>query len=251
MKLRIVPGVVAMAVAAVLSVVGLGLGSPAQASAGNAPSTMRLTLAGDFIQIVNDRTGKCADVTGASTSPGAPVQQWGCSGDSAQAFRPTDLGNGFFHLVNRNSALCLTVGSVDDRVRQQVCHDSFTGQMWQWRVADIAGTLNLVNAWAGQCLTLVPNTVKNGAAIETRFCSGTDSAKLWHAVPALHQTGTPEPLKPGESRDAMGPPRMDQTRRPHRTSAGTAKDPPSPRMPGCSGSIGGRPDRDPAPRQCA
>jgi Ricin-type beta-trefoil lectin domain-like len=182
MKLRSASGAVAMAVVAVLSAVGLGLASPAQASDGTAPSTIQLTLAGDFIKIVNNRTGKCADVTGASTSPGAPLQQWSCSGDNAQAFRPIDLGNGFFHLVNRNSALCLTVGSVDDRVRQQFCQDELPGQMWQWQVANNSGTLNLFNAFAGQCLTLVPNTVNNGAAVDTRFCSGTDSAKLWHAA---------------------------------------------------------------------
>jgi hypothetical protein len=182
MKLRMASGAVAMAVIAVLSAVGLA--SPAQASDGKAPSKTQSTLASDFIKVVNDRTSKCSDVTDASTSPGAPLQQWSCSGDSAQSFRPTDLGNGFFHLVNRNSALCLTVGSTNDRVRQQVCHDEFTGQMWQWQVAGSSGTLFLVSAFAGQCLTLVPNTVKNGAEIDTRFCSSTDSAKLWHAVPA-------------------------------------------------------------------
>jgi hypothetical protein len=173
--------------AAILSLgaIGVGLTNSAQAAETKASGTAQVALSSDFIKIVNDHAGKCADVTNSSTAPGALIQEWDCTGAAAQAFRPIDLGNGFFQLVNRNSALCMVVENpTGDRAHQQFCNSAVTGQWWRWEVANNTGALDLASGLSGQCLHLVPNTSKNGTAIATRACSSTDSANLWHAESA-------------------------------------------------------------------
>jgi hypothetical protein len=168
-----------------LAAIGVGLAGSAQAAETNTSGTARVAVTSDFIRIVNDHAGKCADVTDSSTAPGARIQEWSCSGATAQAFRPIDLGNGFFQLVNRNSALCMVVeSSAGDRVHQQFCNSAATGQWWHWAIANNTGGLFLASGFPDQCLYLAPNTSANGTPVVTRSCSGTNSADLWHAEAA-------------------------------------------------------------------
>ncbi|MFL6118001.1 RICIN domain-containing protein [Actinophytocola sp.] len=163
-----------------LTASGVVLADSAHAAEATTSATAQAALAGDFIQIVNDRTDKCVDVLNASTATGAVLQEFDCKGNAAQAFRPVDVGNGFFQLANGGSALCMEA-AVGDRVRQQFCNPAATGQWWRWGVANNVGALVLASGIPGLCLALVPNTIKNGAAIATIDCSGTNSADLWHA----------------------------------------------------------------------
>ncbi|MFL6705424.1 MAG: RICIN domain-containing protein, partial [Paraburkholderia graminis] len=52
----------------------------------------------------------CADVDSASTTPGASVISWGCSGGANQQWRPVPIGSQF-HFVNQNSGLCMDVNA--------------------------------------------------------------------------------------------------------------------------------------------
>ena len=55
-------------------------------------------------------SGKCVDITGASTSSGANVEQWDCSGHTNQQFRFTDTGGGVYEVRPQNSTTqCLDV----------------------------------------------------------------------------------------------------------------------------------------------
>jgi len=183
MKIR--SALAALATLISLGTIGVGLTSPAQAVETKTSGTAQVAVSGDFIKIVNDHADKCADVTNSSTTPGALIQEWDCTGATAQSFRPIDVGNGFFQLINRNSALCMVVEfSFGDRVHQKVCNSAATGQWWHWVVANSNGGLFLASGFPNQCLNLVPNTSKNGTPIVTRGCSGTNSAALWHAESA-------------------------------------------------------------------
>jgi hypothetical protein len=155
------------------------------AAGANTSGTAQVAVTSDYMRTVNDHAGNCADVTNSSTTVVALVQEWDCAGAAAQAFRPDDLGNGFFELVNHNSSLCMAVEfSSGDRVRQQNCNSAATGQWWRWVVANNACSLFLASGFADQCLYLEPNTLKNGTPVVTRSCSGTNSANLWHAEEA-------------------------------------------------------------------
>jgi len=48
-------------------------------------------------------------VTGVSTADNAPIQTWTYGGGNNQQWTPVSEGNGYYHLVNRNSGKCLDV----------------------------------------------------------------------------------------------------------------------------------------------
>ncbi|WP_420042659.1 RICIN domain-containing protein [Cystobacter fuscus] len=53
-------------------------------------------------------SGKCVDVSSASTEDGAAVVQWGCHGGNNQRFYVQDWG-GRYRLVAKHSGKCLDV----------------------------------------------------------------------------------------------------------------------------------------------
>jgi GH43 family beta-xylosidase len=72
--------------------------------------------------LVNRNSGKCLDVSGASTANGAKIQIWTCNGTGAQQWRLDELGNGFHRLLNANSGRPLDVagcGTGDGVILQQ------------------------------------------------------------------------------------------------------------------------------------
>lgn len=52
---------------------------------------------------------KCMDVIGASTTNGARIQQWGCSGANHQKWKIEAATDGYVYLKNVNSQKCLDV----------------------------------------------------------------------------------------------------------------------------------------------
>lgn len=63
---------------------------------------------GDYV-IRSVATDHCFDVSGASTSNGAAVQEWSCNGTKAQVFHVASLGDGFVEITNVNSGKSLDV----------------------------------------------------------------------------------------------------------------------------------------------
>jgi hypothetical protein len=78
----------------------------------------------DTYTVVNQHSGKCLDVNGASTTDGAAVIQWTCSGTTNQMFtlRPvTALGNSQdYQLVAVHSGKCVDVAGVSTQPRALV-----------------------------------------------------------------------------------------------------------------------------------
>lgn len=62
-------------------------------------------------ELVNVRSGLCADVNGGSTSAGAAVIQWQCSGDSNQRWNVRRLPDGSVSVASARSGLLLTTAS--------------------------------------------------------------------------------------------------------------------------------------------
>jgi Ricin-type beta-trefoil lectin domain-like/Glycosyl hydrolases family 2, TIM barrel domain len=63
---------------------------------------------GNYV-IRSAQSGKCLDITSASTANGARVQQWDCNGTGAQLFRLEAAGSGFYKITNVNSNKALDV----------------------------------------------------------------------------------------------------------------------------------------------
>jgi ricin-type beta-trefoil lectin protein len=68
----------------------------------------------DFVYIEN-KDGKCLDMTGGSTAAGAQPQLWTCNHDAQQIWESIPLygGTKFMLLMNENSGLCLSIKNND------------------------------------------------------------------------------------------------------------------------------------------
>ena len=80
-----------------------------QCLSGHNDQRWRLVPAGtgpNTFNIVNLLTGKCWDVTGASTSNGALVQEWDCSGVSQQIFKLQPYGTGY-QVKPQHDSMCI------------------------------------------------------------------------------------------------------------------------------------------------
>src|SRR5262249_7094802 len=64
---------------------------------------------GPYYEIVSRNSGKCLDVSGASTEDGAAVIQWRCDGSANQQWRPELVASGAVRLVARHSGKALDV----------------------------------------------------------------------------------------------------------------------------------------------
>ncbi|AJF68966.1 RICIN domain-containing protein [Streptomyces vietnamensis] len=62
-------------------------------------------------ELVNARSGLCADVNGGSTAAGAAIIQWQCSGDSNQRWNVRRLPDGSVTVASARSGLLLTTAS--------------------------------------------------------------------------------------------------------------------------------------------
>ncbi|MFD0856292.1 RICIN domain-containing protein, partial [Actinomadura adrarensis] len=116
------------------------------------------SFAGANLRVINAGSWQCMDVDASGTEPGANVQQWGCNGTSAQDWQFTEVGGGYYTLVNPNSGKCLDIDGTDgagmgdgDNVWQWDCNGS-EGQ--QWLPEKKPGGYWLKSKRSGKCLSI-------------------------------------------------------------------------------------------------
>jgi hypothetical protein len=145
------------------------------------PTTLRPT------QVVARHSGKCLDVTGGpgATQPGAPIEQWRCTGARNQDWTIRDAGSGRVQLVARHSGLCLdTIGGgiADGTGLQQSGCSTADSQLW--RVQGLLGTpgeYQLVNLASNTCAGIVAGgtTLADGGVAELRACNAASLNQRW------------------------------------------------------------------------
>jgi endo-1,4-beta-xylanase len=143
---------------------------------GPTPTPGPTTPPGTYNRIVSRNSGKCVDVTGASTADGANVDQWTCNGGTNQQWQFVDVGGGYYKLVSAKSGKCLDVynNSTADgaNVDQWTCNGG-ANQKWQW-VAD-GSYYQLKAQVSGKCLDVNGVSTADGANIQQWTCgSGTN-----------------------------------------------------------------------------
>ena len=133
---------------------------------------------GDYFEIVNSISGKCADLRLGSTAPYTLLEQQECSNSDKQLWQPVSLGNGYLKYVNKASGLCMNVrGSLVDI---QDCDASRPSQWWRWLGADEIGHLVLNSGVGNYCLALQGvYSARNGWTIVINECA-TTSGQMWH-----------------------------------------------------------------------
>lgn len=185
-----VPKIISLLLAGVASItVGLGVGVPAQASppAHPGPATASASRpagggllgrsVGQYYELRNDGSNKCADVTGQSRSPGAIVHQCSCANDDNQLWLPQPLNNGYYWLVNRNSGLCLDIRtnlvvSNGTLLQQYPCFLTISSEQWRFNSVGFPSTAYQISSAAntGKCIDLAAQPTSDGAKIQMWDC---------------------------------------------------------------------------------
>lgn len=154
--------------AARLSAVGAALAVPALVGAALAGPAMASTSFTTHVT-PNNTLGLLLDVSGGSTSPGAPVIDWYANGGANQdwLFLP-DGGDNTYEIVNVNSNMCLTTdGVAGDQVTQMPCAGS---QIQQWQTSLNPGSVyayTIKNVYSGLYLDVNGDSPWPGASIDT------------------------------------------------------------------------------------
>jgi hypothetical protein len=172
------------AVAAVIGLVTavLALASPAQAGAS---ASVRPASVGNYFELLNLHTNKCADVEGNSRSSGAVVHQWSCAQGDNQLWAAERIGDPAAHVIrlrNLHSQLCMTAGSPYTNgavITQQWCDSGNTDDWWRVSV-DGDGFFKLIHVPSGRCLDLNNGSSSDGAKIQLWDCSTASNAQDWY-----------------------------------------------------------------------
>jgi Glycosyl hydrolase family 62/Ricin-type beta-trefoil lectin domain-like len=140
--------------------------------------------------LVNRNSGKALDVSGVSTSDGAPVQQWTRHDGLNQQWQFVDSGGGFFRLRARHSGKVLDVnGSSTADGADVVQWSDHNGTNQQFRLADSAGGfVRLINRNSGKAIEVRGSSTADGARVDQFTDSGT-ATQQWQLVPLSGSPG--------------------------------------------------------------
>ena len=149
--------------------------SLANMSTANFPAQLRE----GWVNIISKASGKCLDVIGGSTGPGAGIQQWDCTGADNQKFRFTPVQGGY-EITAKNSGLQLDVtggpSAVQDGVRiQQFPYWGGSNEVWQV-TPGFDGNYSIIATHSNKCLDVeAPSSSLNGANVQQWTCWGADN----------------------------------------------------------------------------
>ncbi|NUS09133.1 MAG: hypothetical protein HOV97_42000, partial [Nonomuraea sp.] len=116
---------------------------------------------------VSVRSGKVADVSGASNADGAAVVQWPDNGAANQQWAFQSTGDGYHTImcVKSGKALDVAGSSMSDGARVvQMTADGRTSQQWQLR-PQTGGVFTVVNRNSGKVLDVNSGSTADGAAL--------------------------------------------------------------------------------------
>jgi hypothetical protein len=124
----------------------------------------------------NNTAALALDVSGASTSPGAPVIDWWGNEGANQQWAFWHYDNGYesgYEIINKNSNQCLTSdGNPGDQVYQTICYGN-NNQLWRTDVnAMRTGTYTIQNVYSGLYLDVYGDSPWPGASIDTWYYNG-------------------------------------------------------------------------------
>jgi hypothetical protein len=128
---------------------------------------------GSIVRLVARHSGKCLDVPNSSTTSGTALQQWGCNGTNAQAFR-LQAAIGGFNLVNVNSGKCVDVSNsstADGATIQQWDCNNTSAQTFSLN-AQSSGGYTVVNANSAKCADVDTASLNDGAKVRQWSCNG-------------------------------------------------------------------------------
>jgi uncharacterized repeat protein (TIGR03803 family) len=120
-----------------------------------------------YVEIVSRNSGKCLDVSGASTDAGASAIQWVCHGGPNQQWRLEPAGGGAVRIIARHSGQVLDVfGAALDDVTpiSQWPVNGGDNQMWTLEPAP-DGYVRIVARHSGKAMDVEGASVDDGARV--------------------------------------------------------------------------------------
>lgn len=145
-----------------------------------APPASAQLVAGQYYQLVAVHSGKAVDIAGASTEPGAMVQQWAPSGGQNQQFRFEPSGGGLYRIIARHSGHVLDVYEWNPdpgaEIRQWT---DLNGTNQQWSVIDHGGDVySFINNFSGLALDVWEWSTADGARLSQWDYTGGDNQRF-------------------------------------------------------------------------
>ncbi|UJF31475.1 family 43 glycosylhydrolase [Paenibacillus hexagrammi] len=135
---------------------------------------------GSVMKLINQSSGKVADVANASTNDGADVRQWSDLNNNAQKFRFDSAGSGYYKITNVGSGKVLDVQNASTADGANVWQWSDLGNDAQkWRLVYVGlGSYKLISKNSGKALDLANADPNNGADIRQWSDNG-NKAQVW------------------------------------------------------------------------
>ena len=135
-------------------------------------------------RLMSVHSGKALDVTGVSTSAGAPIQQWGWLSGANQRWRLVAVSDDAYMVLSVHSGMALDVRGVSAAdgadIQQWPWHG---GANQRWRVEPLGdGTVRLVSVHSGKVLDVRGVSAADGAAIQQWSWHG-GSNQRWRLEP--------------------------------------------------------------------
>lgn len=111
-------------------------------------------VSGATYTITNRASGLLAEVTGASTDPGADVIQWSDNGGAHQRWVISDVGSGYYNIINARSGNALEIYEWStSNGGDAVQYTDFNGNNQHWRFIDLGnGHYRIENRHSGLSL---------------------------------------------------------------------------------------------------
>ncbi|MGQ3053680.1 MAG: RICIN domain-containing protein [Roseateles sp.] len=136
------------------------------------------TPAGGMLQVRH--SSKCLDVLGASSSAGATVIQWACSGGTNQQWSFEDAGSGWSRVKVAHSGQCLDLASQSTANGVAVVQASCNGNTsQQWATEDMGGGyFRIKSRYSGLCVDVNAASTSDGASVIQWAC-GTGNNQQW------------------------------------------------------------------------
>jgi hypothetical protein len=144
------------------------------------PKTTTGTCSANFsslksYRIVNKKSGKVLDVSGAGTTNDCPIIQWGYHGGTNQQWRLFSLSNGAFKVMARNSSKYLACHNTSSG-SQVYQYDYYSGGYKDWKIECVGNTgyYRLVHGASGKVLDVANGSISDGAKMQINTWNGGD-----------------------------------------------------------------------------
>ena len=120
-----------------------------------------------YVEIVSRNSGKCLDVSFASTAPAAPAIQWTCHGGPNQQWRLEPAGGGAFRIIARHSGQALDVfGALLDDVAPIIQWPVHGGDNQAWMLeSESEGHVRIVARHSGKAMDVEYASADEGARV--------------------------------------------------------------------------------------